>query len=153
MARSIEDYSGISARMNSFKFTETKVMYDTSDIDRHWSSDTVRHWCSAAKDTSNAVRHWSLDARGHHRTGTTSNPRCGVRNNKALIKAGNLKGLLEYPTYKLFGFTLRSSRLEMGRFVKPVFKTDDRRRRKFQKNRGASPTSRPVQGATNGVLE
>ena len=26
-------------------------------------------------------------------------------NNKALIKAGNLKGHLEYPTYKLFGFT------------------------------------------------
>ena len=49
------------------------------------------------------------------------------KNNKALIKAGNLKGLLGYPTYKLFGFTLRSSRSKMRRFVEPVFKTDDRR--------------------------
>ena len=31
--------------------------------------------------------------------------RGGRENNKALIKAGNLKGLLGYPTCKLFGFT------------------------------------------------
>ena len=36
---------------------------------------------------------------------TTSNPRCGAKNKKTLIKAENLKGLLGYPTCKLFGFT------------------------------------------------
>ena len=54
-------------------------------------------------------------------------PEVQHNNNKALIKAGNLKGLLGYPTYKLFGFTLRSSRSKMRRFVELVFKTDDRR--------------------------
>ena len=29
------------------------------------------------------------------------NPRCGIKINKALIKAENLKGLLGYPTCKL----------------------------------------------------
>ena len=44
--------------------------------------------------------------------GNTSNPRCGVKNNKALIKAENLKGLLGYPTYELFGYT--SAILKIG---------------------------------------
>jgi hypothetical protein len=44
--------------------------------------------------------------------GTTSNPRCGVKNNKALIKAKNLKGLLGYPTCKLFGFTSAILKIE-----------------------------------------
>ena len=38
-----------------------------------------------------------MDARGHCLLGITSNP----RHNKALIKAGNLKGLLGDPTCKL----------------------------------------------------
>ena len=59
--------------------------------------------------------------------GNNFKPQVWHKNNKALIKAGNLKGLLGYPTYKLFGFISRSSRSKMRRFVEPVFKTDDRR--------------------------
>ena len=45
--------------------------------------------------------------------GTTSNLRGGVKNNpKALIKAENLKGLLGYPTCKLFGFTSAILKIE-----------------------------------------
>ena len=47
------------------------------------------------------------------------------KNNKALLKAEDLKGLLGYPTCKLLGFT--STILRIKRFVEPVFKTDDRR--------------------------
>ena len=36
------------------------------------------------------------------------------KNDKALIKAGNLKGLLGYPTCKLFGFTLAILKIEDG---------------------------------------
>ena len=64
-------------------------------------SDADWRWCSAPKDTLNPVWRWSSDARGHCFPGTTSNPRCGIKINKALIKAGNLKGLLGYPTCKL----------------------------------------------------
>ena len=48
--------------------------------------------------TSDAVRHWGSDTRGYRRMGNTSNPRCGVKKYKALIKADNLKGLLGCPT-------------------------------------------------------
>ena len=86
--------TGIGARLQKY----------TLDIDRRWSS--------AAKDTSDAVRRWSSDARGHRRTGKTSNPWYGVKCNKALIKAKNLKGLLGYPMYELFGYT--SAILKIG---------------------------------------
>ena len=59
--------------------------------------------------------------------GNNFKPEVRHNDNKALIKDRNLKGLLGYPTYKLFGFTLRSSRSKMRRLVEPVFKTDDRR--------------------------
>ena len=36
--------------------------------------------------------------------GNNFKPEVWHKNNKALIKARNLKGLLEYPTCKLFGF-------------------------------------------------
>ena len=74
-----------------------------------------------------AVRHWSSDARRHHRMGTTSNLRCGVKNNKALLKAENLKGLLGYPTCKLAECISAILKIKMRRFVEPVFKTVDRR--------------------------
>ena len=57
------------------------------------------------KDTSDAVRHSSSVARGHHCTGKNFEPEVRRKNNKALIKAENLKGLLGYPTYELFGYT------------------------------------------------
>ena len=38
--------------------------------------------------------------------------RGGHENNKALIKAGNLKGLLGYPMCKLFGFALAILKIE-----------------------------------------
>ena len=38
--------------------------------------------------------------------GNNFRPEVWHKNNKALIKARNLKGLLGYPTCKLFGFTL-----------------------------------------------
>ena len=37
--------------------------------------------------------------------GNNFKPEVWHKNNKALIKAGNLKGLLGYPTCKLFRFT------------------------------------------------
>ena len=39
-------------------------------------------------------------------------PEVWRKNNKALIKAGHLKGLLGYPTCKLFGFTLVILKIE-----------------------------------------
>ena len=41
--------------------------------------------------------------------------RGGRKNNKASIKAGNLKGLLGYPTCKLFGFTFAILKIEDGK--------------------------------------
>ena len=39
----------------------------------------------------------------------------GHKNNKALIKIDNLKGLLGYPTYKLFGSTSETLKIEDGK--------------------------------------
>ena len=58
--------------------------------------------------------------------GNNFKPEVWHKNNKALIKADNLKGLLGYPTCKLFGFTLAILK-KMRRFVEPVFKTDNQR--------------------------
>ena len=44
--------------------------------------------------------------------GNNFKPKVWHKNNKALIKAGNLKGLLGYLTYKLFGCTLAILRIE-----------------------------------------
>ena len=38
-------------------------------------------------------------------SGNNFKPEVWHKNNKALVKAGNLKGLLGYPTCKLFGVT------------------------------------------------
>ena len=44
--------------------------------------------------------------------GNNFKPEVWHKNNKALIKAGNLKGLLGYPTCKHFGFTLEILKIE-----------------------------------------
>ena len=44
--------------------------------------------------------------------GNNFKPEVWHKNNKALIKAENLKGLLGYPTYKLFGCTLVILKIE-----------------------------------------
>ena len=44
--------------------------------------------------------------------GNNFKPEVWHKNNKALIKAGNLKGLLGYPTCKLFGFTSAILKIE-----------------------------------------
>ena len=44
--------------------------------------------------------------------GNNFEPEVWHKNNKALIKAGNLKGLLGYPTCKLFGFTSAILKIE-----------------------------------------
>ena len=52
---------------------------------------------------------------GHKRTlppGNSFKPEAWHKNNKALIKAENLKGLLGYPTCKLFRFTLVILKIE-----------------------------------------
>ena len=52
---------------------------------------------------------------GHKRTlppGNNFKPEVWHKNNKALIKAENLKGLLGYPTCKLFGFTSAILKIE-----------------------------------------
>ena len=72
-------------------------------------------------------RRWGSDARGHHRTGNISNPRCSVKNNKAWIKAEDLKGSSDTRCVNSSDSLRRSSRSKMGRLVEPIFKTDDRR--------------------------
>ena len=52
---------------------------------------------------------------GHKRApppGNNFKPEVWHKNNKALIKARHLKGLLGYPTCKLFGFTLAILKIE-----------------------------------------
>ena len=44
--------------------------------------------------------------------GNNSEPEVWHKNDKALIKDGNLKGLLGYPTCKLFGFTSAILKIE-----------------------------------------
>ena len=44
--------------------------------------------------------------------GNNFKPEVWHKNNKALIKAGNLKGLLRYPTCKLFGCTSAILKIE-----------------------------------------
>ena len=67
------------------------------------------------EDISDAVRRWSSDARGHPRRGKNFKPEVWRKNNKALIKADNVKGLLGYPTCKLFGFTSAILKIEDGK--------------------------------------
>ena len=47
--------------------------------------------------------------------GNNFKPEVWHKNNKALIKAENLKGLLGYPMYKLFGCTLVILQIEDGK--------------------------------------
>ena len=47
--------------------------------------------------------------------GNNFKPEVWHKNNKAFIKAGNLKGLLGYPTCKLFGFTSAILKIEDGK--------------------------------------
>ena len=47
--------------------------------------------------------------------GNNFKPEVWHKNNKALIKAGNLKGLLGCPTCKFFGFTLAILKIEDGK--------------------------------------
>ena len=47
--------------------------------------------------------------------GNNFKPEVWHKNNKALIKDGNLKGLLGYLTCKLFGFTLAILKIEDGK--------------------------------------
>ena len=55
---------------------------------------------------------------GHKRTlppGNNFKPEVWHKNNKALIKAGNLKGILGYSTCKLFEFTSAILKIEDGK--------------------------------------
>ena len=68
----------------------------SSDTFRCWSSKAVRHWCSAAKRYLECSPALEL---GHKRMlppGNNFKPEAWHKNNKALIKAVNLKGLLGY---------------------------------------------------------
>ena len=53
--------------------------------------------------------------------------RGGRKNNKALIKAEDLKGSSDTRRINSSDLARQSSRQMMGKFVEPVFKTDDRR--------------------------
>src|SRR5215216_2857020 len=57
----------------------------------------------------------------------TLQTRGGHKNNKALIKADNLKGSSDTRRINSSDPLRKSSRSKMGRFVEPVFKTDNRR--------------------------
>ena len=59
-------------------------------------------------------------------------PEVWHKNNKALIKSGNLKGLLGYPTYKLFECTLVILKIEedlLNQFSRPTTKDEEQFRR------------------------
>ena len=47
--------------------------------------------------------------------GNNFKPEAWHKNNKALVKAVNLKGLLGYPTYKLFGSSSEILKVEDGK--------------------------------------
>ena len=47
--------------------------------------------------------------------GNNSEPEVWHKNNKALIKAGNLKGLLGYPTCEIFRFSSAGLKIEDGK--------------------------------------
>ena len=47
--------------------------------------------------------------------GNNFKPEAWHKNNKALIKAVNLKGLLGYPTYKLFRFSSAILKIDDGK--------------------------------------
>ena len=67
---------------------------------------------------------------GHKRTlppGNNFKPEVWHKNNKALTKAGNLKGLLRYLTCKLFGCISAILKIKDEKIFEPFFKTDDQR--------------------------
>ena len=64
--------------------------------------------------------------------GNNFKPKVWHKNNKALIKAENLKGLLGYPTYKLFGCTLVILKIEedlLNQFSRPTTEDEEQFRR------------------------
>ena len=73
------------------------------------SSPTLVLGCKRYLQCNPALEH------GRKRTlspGNNFKPEVRHNNNKALIKAGNLKGLLGYPTYKIFEFTSAILKIE-----------------------------------------
>ena len=72
---------------------------------------------------------WALEL-GRKRTlppGNNFKPEVWHKNNKALIKAEDLKGSSDTRRVRSSDLARQSSRSKMERFVEPVFKTDDRR--------------------------
>lgn len=81
-----------------------QLQKDTLDADRRWSSAAKRHLeCSPTLE---------LGCKRTPPPGKNFEPEVWHKNNKALIKAKNLKGLLGCPTCQLFGYT--SAILEIG---------------------------------------
>ena len=116
------------------------------DIVLRWSPDTVRHW------SLDIVRRWSskggpvlvLDCKRYLECspalelickralppGNNYKPEVWHKNNKALIKAGNLKGLLGYPTYKLVECISAILKIEnkedlLNQFSRPATKDEE----------------------------
>ena len=64
--------------------------------------------------------------------GNNFKPDVWHKNNKALIKVGNLKGFLGYPTYKLFGCTLVILKIEedlLNQLSRPTTEDEEQFRR------------------------
>ena len=64
--------------------------------------------------------------------GNNFKPEVWHKNNKALIKAGNLTELLGYPMYKLFGCTLVILKIEedfLNQFSRPTTEDEEQFRR------------------------
>ena len=87
-------------------------MYDTLDTVRRWSSDAVWRWSSAARGYLRCSPTFELRRKRTLPHGNNFKPEVWHKNNKALIKAENLKGLFGYPTCKLFGFTFAILKIE-----------------------------------------
>ena len=121
------------------------MIYGTSDTVRRWSSDAVRRWSLAvtillgyspalelgyipALELGSGTALVLVRKRYHKYSpalelgrkrmlppGNNLKTKVWHKNNKALIKAVNLKGLLGYPTCKLFGFTSAILKIEDGK--------------------------------------
>jgi len=144
-------------------------------IVQHWSSDTVQRWSSAVTILFGYIptlelgsgpalvlgckRHLECSPRlelGRKRTpphGNNFKPEVWSKNNKPLLKAEDLKGLLGYPTCKLFRFTLAILKIKDEKISWTSFQDQRPKMNNSSEESRSTPTWRPVQGATDGVLD
>ena len=123
------------------------------DTSRCWSSEAVWRWCTAAKDTSNTVQHLELGCKRTPPHRNNFKHEVWHKNNKALIKAEALKGLLGHPMCKLFGFTSAILKIEDGKICCTSFQHQRPKMKNSSKESRSVPNLKTGSGATDGVLD